>query len=1083
MSNFTVNDFTYDTNKFAEFKIQYKEVGKIRPVGKKRFFSIKSATGERIIADRVPDINSLRATPKPYIEVDGFKYDIKKFAEHKIDFKNGKIKSPWHTRYVSLKTKTAAKIIALHTGKNKKLLRWVKPVEVKEEKEFKYHVDRKSGFITHFMNNPELQSNESKQIINKILPVLRDVKRKHGITDKGMIHIKFEYKRSENRDPYYKPFKSYSIAEFKQKFTEQYDKFTEINASGEAGSQDYTRTIGKIILTFIPENRGGCNPERHPKVEHIEDTVHTAPRTGEMKNNCLFKCLVECCDFECKRFKSKRGNEIRKEFSLPADSQIPISTALKIFEKYGKPEYSLQITDCDTLKVYKNEKGKTMEYLALTDNHYTIVKLKDFKRCKDCFKKYLTKHTCNAKMVTYANAFLKKEGERSRCLLTRTSYEKETINNQVLHYDIETYQKMLATGEVIHTCYIVGYTDPLDNHKFKYFTGDNCMSLFCDEILRIAEVFGKKKLYINAFNGANFDHYYLYKEYLKKNIIAKNARQSGSIISCKYKNIAFFDVCKHLQGSLSQNLKSFKCEIQKGDFDHDLASRWEDMKENLREDCIKYLRSDVVGLRELFDKLNNSVFKEYKVNITSYISTSSLSFNLWKRTLKGFDIRLPNLEQEGCFRQSVRGGRCYKSKSGFVSKQYESYKKNEAKFEDIDDYIIDADVVSLYPAAMTQFEFPVGECLKSVGGEMKGKMGIWKIKYTANKRLAHAILGRRDTKLKKLIWDLTDSEGWYTSVEIEDALQNGYQVEILEGYYWKETKPVFKEYIEELFKKKGELAKQGKKGGVEYLLSKLFMNSLYGKMIQRPIFNKTKNITSVSEYWKFFSQHYVDDIVKIRDGLYEVSGTPRDIIDTEKQITKPTQMGAFILAYSRRIMMGYIKEANPYFDHQGKYQKEQIENDIHYTDTDSLQMKAGCAQRIKNLGKKSLGMITDDLGDGCKIIRGLWISPKLYMLEYIKKAKPEEIFYHFRGKGLSADKLSPELYDQMAEGKAYTNVRDFQMKKIAVKRNSNQKNIPMFSIQHFTDISKTVNSSRWAGRRFDTDYQYSVPHGSDNTHL
>lgn len=1080
---FKVNDFTFDTTKFPEYKIVYKPKGLIRPVEGKRFFSIASVSGQRIIAERVPNIESLRAKSQPYYEVNGFKYDPTKFAEFKLNYRDGRIKYHSNKRYVSLETRTAQRLINKYVG-DKNLLKWVPPK--KEEKEFMFHQDTKTGFLTHFINSPELSTNEIDPIMGRISPVVADAKRRMGITDNGMLHARFIYSaRMDGREIRYftKSFRGMRVGDSIDKFRENYQKYIDLNLTSDDPNHDYTREIDKIVLTFIPENRGGCNNGKHDKKIHIKDAIHIAKRTGEMKNNCLFKSLIDYCDFAV-RFKTKRGNEIRAEYGLPADSQIPISIALQIFEKYKKEEYkdySLQINDTDTMTIHESDKNlEAKVYLSLADNHYTIVQLKEYKKCDKCLRRYQNNHKCNPKREGFVNAKFKKT---HRYLLTKTNYEKEMINEQVLHYDIETYQKVLATGETIHTCYIVGYTDPLDNHKFKYFAGDDCMSRFCDEMLRIGKVFGMKTLYVNAFNGANFDHYFIYKEYLKRNINSDNARQNGSIISCKYENIRFFDVCKHLQGGLSSNLKAFKCDVQKGDFNHDLASRWEDMKENLREDCLLYLRSDVMGLKELFDKLNTTIFNEHKVNITSYISTSSLSFNLWKRTIdKKYDIRLPTIEQEEAFRESVRGGRCYKSKSEFVSKQYNEYKNRQTTYEDIDDYIIDADVVSLYPSAMAQFEYPTGECLKLDSGkkEMKGKMGIYKIKYITNKRLAHAILGRRCEKEKKLIWDLTDGEGWYSSVEIEDAIANGYQVEILDGYYWTQTGFVFKEYIEELFKKKEELSKQGKKGSVEYLLSKLFMNALYGKQIQRPIYNKTVNITSVSEYWKFWSRYIINDITKIQEGLYEVSGIPREKEATEKRITKPTQLGSFILAYSRRIMLGYIKEANPYFDHKDTYQKEQIDNDIHYTDTDSLQMKAGCAKRMKNLGKKSLGMITDDLGDGCKIIKGLWISPKLYMLEYAKKGDTKTHF-HFRGKGLSADKLSPELYEQMAEGKSYTNTRDFQMKKIHAKRNSNQQNIPMFSVQHFTNIQKTVNSSRWAGRQFDNNYNYSVPWGSSNT--
>ena len=173
------------------------------------------------------------------------------------------------------------------------------------------------------------------------------------------------------------------------------------------------------------------------------------------------------------------------------------------------------------------------------------------------------------------------------------------------------------------------------------------------------------------------------------------------------------------------------------------------------------------------------------------------------------------------------------------------------------------------------------------------------------------------------------------------------------------------------------------------------MNALYGKMIQRPIYTKTTTISSNSEYWKFWGKHIITGVEKLGE-KWVLSGTPKEVEISERCITKPTHIGAFILAYSRRIMTEYIVESNPYFD-SGDVERK-TENDFFYTDTDSLQMHVNNARLMTNLGNKNLGGITDDLGDGCKIIRGLWIAPKLYMLEYIKKDTGQKIHYHFRGK-------------------------------------------------------------------------------------
>ena len=237
--------------------------------------------------------------------------------------------------------------------------------------------------------------------------------------------------------------------------------------------------------------------------------------------------------------------------------------------------------------------------------------------------------------------------------------------------------------------------------------------------------------------------------------------------------------CKHLTGSLKDNLESFKCDVIKGDFNHNdmrLKKGWDFMPTVLQDDCIKYLKSDVLGLKELYEKLNNSIFEKYKINITNYISTSSLTFNLWKEHYMTEQesnvaeeeqpninfIMLPTLEEEHAFRQSVRGGRTYKSKHRFISKQYEGFKTGDISFDDIDDYIIDADVVSLYPTVMAKYEYPVGQCKKLEQTDttlsMLGKIGIYNIAYITNKNLQHSIGGRRN-KDGALQWDLKDGCG------------------------------------------------------------------------------------------------------------------------------------------------------------------------------------------------------------------------------------------------------------------------------------------------------------------------------------
>ena len=312
---------------------------------------------------------------------------------------------------------------------------------------------------------------------------------------------------------------------------------------------------------------------------------------------------------------------------------------------------------------------------------------------------------------------------------------------------------------------------------------------------------------------------------------------------------------------------------------------------------------------------------------------------------------------------------------------------------------------------------------------------------------------------------MKDSEGYYTSIDIEDMRANNYQVEIVNGYYWESKGYIFKEFIEDLFQKK----QNSEKGSVQYGLAKLFMNSLYGKMIQRPIYNKSITISTNAEYWKFWGDYIINGIEHLGDKVV-ITGTPRDENKMENSITKPTHLGAFILAYSRRIMLDYIKQANPHFDSEDI--KQRIKNDIYYTDTDSLHLHIDNAKLLSNFNGKNLGDISNDLGDDCKIIKATYIAPKLYMLKYVKRNG--SIHYHYKGKGLNTDALHEESYDKMDKGSSLKNVRKFQMKKINIKRFSTQSEIPQFSIIHLTNVEKTVNTKQWDGRLF-IDDNSSIP--------
>ena len=109
------------------------------------------------------------------------------------------------------------------------------------------------------------------------------------------------------------------------------------------------------------------------------------------------------------------------------------------------------------------------------------------------------------------------------------------------------------------------------------------------------------------------------------------------------------------------------------------------------------------------------------------------------------------------------------------------------------------------------------------------------------------------------------------------------------------------------------------------------------------------------------------------------------------------------------------------------------------------------------------------------------------MLEYATVVGGETVVKtKFAGKGLNSDDLTVDAFEAMDAGGSMKSVAKFQMKKIAWKRNSTQKENDVFSVYHTkaTDmkadgvtpkLQKVVNVNKWAGRVFIGNS--SVPYG------
>ena len=794
--------------------------------------------------------------------------------------------------------------------------------------------------------------------------------------------------------------------------------------------------IKEIDIKFIKPIVGGCYTcKGHGKNLKFNNlTLHNPYSTN---NNCFFRIIEDHLEFKPNKV---RCNEIRAEFDIKENEMISIQDAYKIAKKYTTKTITFFTNTMDV--IYGDNEGEIKVFCL--DNHYMSL-IGETKKCQKCGQLFMKDHKCNGKVMNFYNNKIKRLIEKVE------QTDKGLLNNQILHYDIETEYNNLRHQ---HTPYIVGYCY-YKNSELTYgeFYGADCMKEFYN-FLDTEEC--KDVKFINAYNGSGFDHYYLFREKITGNDkVGGFILNNGNLLSAKIHGKKLIDLCRHLTGTLDSNLKDNGCSIAKGKIDHNLSVRWEDTDDKRKQEVREYLRCDVMGLCELYEKVNEPMYNKFKVNICEKLTTSSNAFDIWRDNYLKDQVFLLDAEKDVNVRQAIYGARCYKNKNRFTSNEYEKVMSGELFYENVFDYIFDADVVSLYPTAMSQYPYPVGkEIVTNI--YRSDKMGIYKITYTAPKNLLNPILPRKEDK--KLIWDLQDGSGWYSSVDIENAKSKGYIVKVITGYYWEKTAYIFKEYIEEFYKMK----QNAKKGTPAYNLAKLYLNGLYGKMLQRPNHSKDIIIKTAEEFWTLLNKNIIQEMSSV-GSTWLVKYIAKEEFQTPSGAEKPTQLGVFILAYSRKIMSEHYDKCGNTLDRLP-----------YYYDTDSLNIHSSCLDKVKI--DKSLGGIDDDVGG--KVIKAIYIAPKMYAFQYI--TPDNKIKYHFRGKGVSNNALGWENFEEMDKGLKQDFYRDFQMKKINMKKTGKEKDLDHFSHKHIfrDETKKTINQNIWKGRNF-IDDNNSVPYGFD----
>jgi ATP-dependent DNA helicase PIF1 len=380
--------------------------------------------------------------------------------------------------------------------------------------------------------------------------------------------------------------------------------------------------------------------------------------------------------------------------------------------------------------------------------------------------------------------------------------------------------------------------------------------------------------------------------------------------------------------------------------------------------------------------------------------------------------------------QSIYGGCVFPRINSFTSSQ-----ADEKDYEKITDYLVDADICSMYVHVMMSSDYPYGEpryapsplletfgLMIALGRASELPFGIYEVEYRYHPLELHPAVPHRSSN-GKLCWAncAYDSEtgDYSTGKYIRSIVTNVDLMTIAKlchaemrpvvhkAFMWPYSGPIFKNWIGKTFQMKqdADVILQDPTSSLEQKamakalrsFGKLMGNACYGASAMRDFTSVYEFIRSQDEMKTFLSTHHWTDSINAErysqglDSILVVKGEPI-VTEVNSMCSRPRFLGAFTLSYSRQLLAMIIRVVNPFVRSEANAVKA-LMNQPYYGDTDSVFIRAEGAKRLFKQGYfgTAPGKLTDDQFDGwnknsqadgmpqfAKIIKAKFPAPKTY---------------------------------------------------------------------------------------------------------
>ena len=294
---------------------------------------------------------------------------------------------------------------------------------------------------------------------------------------------------------------------------------------------------------------------------------------------------------------------------------------------------------------------------------------------------------------------------------------------------------------------------------------------------------------------------------------------------------------------------------------------------DLKSINLEYCSKDCISLYQIIKEFKTLIDDKFKVDIQTCPTLTSVAFKIFKANYYDPEnTPIPSLTREiyNDLHNAFQGGHVDMyipegpSSNGSYQDVMEKYNKLEDKsIENIKknfDLINHYDINSLYPSQMNSNKYPTDMICEFIGditsnSETKSLfdnfVGIYKV-HMYGPDIEHPIIPVKINGTS--IFGKGEWIGWYYSEELKNASKYGYQFKILGGYVF-ESNNLFDDYINDLYKIKAN----SNKGTAMYLISKLLMNSLYGRFGLNTFLPSARFLTN-EEYDEKVSNKTLDSI-------------------------------------------------------------------------------------------------------------------------------------------------------------------------------------------------------------------------------